>query len=491
MNETPKKSSRATAVKRGSTTAPSTAEFDEVLRLIDDARARALTAVNIALMELYWALGEYISLRIEAEGWGEGTVKALAEHIAKRRRNVRGFSVQNLWRMRQFYETYGGHPKLSALLRELSWTHNLLIMGKCKRSDEREFYLRLAHDQQWQSRESERQINGALFERTVLSPTKLSAPLRELHPDAASIFRDSYLVEFVDLPPTHSEADLQRALVEQLKKFLIELGRDFCFVDSQYPIQVGGRDFALDLLFFNRALNALIAFELKVVEFEPEHLGKLQFYLEALDRDVKKPHEQPSIGVLLCATKNNEVVEYAMSRAMSPALVAEYQTRLPDKKLLRAKLKSFMPWPSRRSRRRPVTRLCRRLRANCPWPGRRNERPARRHDPRPTARSSSNSPCRSKPSSTRPQPGQSRSVTAIRARSISGGRGGRSRPGIWLPDRGRASARPAVFRAQALFELVDQRRAAVAVSHQDGPLASLRKTDQAARETGNFTFVVE
>jgi hypothetical protein len=162
-----------------------------------------------------------------------------------------------------------------------------------------------------------------------------------LHPDAASIFKDAYLVEFLDLPPQHSEADLQRALVERLKQFLIELGRDFCYVGSQYPIQVGGRDFSLDLLFFNRALNCLVAFELKVVEFEPEHLGKLQFYLEALDRDVKKPHEQPSIGVLLCATKNNEVVEYALSRSMSPALVSEYQTRLPDRKLLQAKLHEF------------------------------------------------------------------------------------------------------------------------------------------------------
>ena len=163
-----------------------------------------------------------------------------------------------------------------------------------------------------------------------------------MHPDAAAVFKDTYLVEFLDLPPGHSEADLQRGLVEQLKQFLIELGRDFCFVGSQYPIQVGGRDFALDLLFFNRALNCPgRRSNSKSIEFEPEHLGKLQFYLEALDRDVKKPHEQPSIGVLLCATKNNEVVEYALSRAMSPALVAEYQTRLPDKKLLQAKLHEF------------------------------------------------------------------------------------------------------------------------------------------------------
>jgi hypothetical protein len=174
-----------------------------------------------------------------------------------------------------------------------------------------------------------------------MHPAKVSAALRELHPAAAEIFKDSYLLEFLQLPAVHSEADLHRGLVEQLKNFLIELGRDFCFVGSGYPLQVGRRDFALDLLFFNRALNCLVAIELKIDEFQPEHLGKLEFYLEALDRDVRKPHERPSIGVLLCATKDHEVVEYALSRAMSPALVAEYQTRLPDKKLLQAKLHEF------------------------------------------------------------------------------------------------------------------------------------------------------
>jgi hypothetical protein len=163
----------------------------------------------------------------------------------------------------------------------------------------------------------------------------------ELYPDAATVFKDSYLLEFLDLPTPHGEADLQRGLVEKLKQFLIELGRDFCFIGSQYPLQVGGRDFAIDLLFFNRALNCLVAIELKIDEFQPEYLGKLEFYLESLDRDAKKPHEQPSIGLLLCATKDHEVVEYALSRAVSPALVAEYETKLPDKKLLQAKLHEF------------------------------------------------------------------------------------------------------------------------------------------------------
>ena len=148
-------------------------------------------------------------------------------------------------------------------------------------------------------------IGRRLFERVVLSPAKLSTPLTELHPDAAAVFKDSYLVEFLHLPGVHAEADLHRGLVERLKEFLIELGRDFCFVGSHYVLQVGGKDFELDLLFFHRGLACLVAFELKVEEFKPEHMGKLEFYLEALDRDVKKPHEQPSIGVLLCATRTS------------------------------------------------------------------------------------------------------------------------------------------------------------------------------------------
>ena len=343
MSKTPKKAPRAgkTAIKRRKAASPLQADFDEVLRLIDAAKARALAAVNTALIDLHWALGEYISRRVADDGWGQATVNTLADHIARQRPNAIGFSARNLWRMMQFYETYRDRPKLSPLVTELSWTNNLIILSRCKRDEEREFYLRLCSREKWGKRELERQLDGALFERVILSPVKLSPLVTELHPEAATIFKDTYLVEFADLPARHSEADLQRGLVEQLKQFLLELGRDFCFIGSQYPVQVGGRDFSLDLLFFNRALNALVAFELKVTEFEPEHLGKLQFYLEALDRDVKKPHEQPSIGVLLCATKNNEVVEYALSRAMSPALVAEYQTRLPDKKLLQAKLHEF------------------------------------------------------------------------------------------------------------------------------------------------------
>ena len=182
-----------------------------MLGLIDAARQRAFAAVNTAIIDLYWSIGEYISRKIAQEGWGKGTVEILAATIHRRYPGMSGYSARNLWRMSQFYETYREQPKLSALLTELSWTHNLMIMGKCKREEERAFYLKLGVRQKWTSRELERQINSALFERTVLAPAKLSTLLTELHPEAASVFKDSYLVEFLDLPDLHSEHDQWRA----------------------------------------------------------------------------------------------------------------------------------------------------------------------------------------------------------------------------------------------------------------------------------------
>ena len=199
----------------------------------------------------------------------------------------------------------------------------------------------MAVQQRWGKRELEQQFRSALFERAVLNPPKLSTALRDMHPQASSQFKDGYMLEFLALPDPHSEADLHQALLQNLGRFLTELGPDFCYVASEYLVQVGNQDFAIDLLFFHRGLNCLVAIELKVTAFAPEHLGKLNFYLEALDRDVRKPHENPAIGVLLCASRDSEVVEYALSRTLSPALVAQYQTQLPDKQLLAAKLHEF------------------------------------------------------------------------------------------------------------------------------------------------------
>ena len=306
--------------------------------MIQQARGHAFTAVNATVVGLYWRIGEYISRKLDAAAWGEGVVDKLAQYIQRRQPNLRGYTRRNLFRMRQFYDAYRGQKKVSALLTQLPWTHHLIILAQSRRPEEREFYLRLAARERWSSRELERQLRAAAFERTVLSPPKVSALVARTHPAAGDVFRDSYVVDFLGLPDGHSEADLHRGLLRKLRDFLIELGRDFCFVGSEYPVQVGQRDFAIDLLFFHRGLNCLCAIELKVDQFEPGHIGQLNFYLEALDRDVRKPHESPSIGVLLCASKDNEVVEYALSRSLSPSLVAEYQTQLPDKKLLQDKL---------------------------------------------------------------------------------------------------------------------------------------------------------
>lgn len=321
---------------------PVQAYFAEIVSLIEQARQRAYQVVNTTMIDLYWEVGKAISRRIESDGWGKGTVIDLARYIQRQQPGVRGFSPQNLWRMRQFFEAYQAEQKLSPLVRELPWTHNIIILTQAKRPEERAFYLRMAIRERWGKRELERQFRQALFERTVLRPPKVSPVVRQIHGAAIdSILRDAYFVEFLDLPTTHSEADLHRGLLARLRDFLVELGHDFCFVGSEYPVQVGGRDFALDLLFFHRGLNCLVAIELKVDRFEPEYLGKLAFYLEALDRDHRKPHENPAMGMLLCASKDSEVVEYALSRSLSPALIAEYRTQLPDKKLLAAKLHEF------------------------------------------------------------------------------------------------------------------------------------------------------
>ncbi len=316
-------------------------DFSEVVHLITAARQHAYQAVNTTLIELYWQVGAYINNKIKAAEWGDGVVDALAQHLAITQPNLQGFTRRNLFRMRQFYETYQNDQIVSPLVRQLPWTHNLTILSRSKRPEEREFYLKMAVQEKWSSRELERQFTTALFERVILNPVKVSAALTQTHPDALNVFKDSYVVDFLNLPQEHSEADLHQGLLGKLKHFLLELGRDFCFVGSEFPVQVGKQDFALDLLFFHRGLNALVAIELKVDKFQPEHLGKLNFYLEALDRDHRKPHENPAIGVLLCASKDDEVVEYALSRSLSPAMIAEYQTQLPDKKLLQAKLHEF------------------------------------------------------------------------------------------------------------------------------------------------------
>lgn len=316
-------------------------QFNDIVLLIKQAQGKAVKAVNKELIDLYWNIGQYISAKIESSIWGESVVKELAEFLNRTDPALKGFSDKNLWRMKQFYEAYKGATKLSALLREISWTNNLTILSRAKSLEEKEFYLRLTIQEHYSSRELDRQINSGIFERTVLGNTKLSPVAREIHPEITNSFKDNYIFEFLGLPERHSESELQKGLIGQMKNFILELGKDFIYMGEEYRVQVGNSDFYIDLLFYHRGLQCLVAFELKAEKFKPEHLGQLNFYLEALDRDVKKPNENPSIGVLLCKDKDNDVVEYALSRSLSPTMVSEYQMQLPDKKLLQQKLQEL------------------------------------------------------------------------------------------------------------------------------------------------------
>ena len=243
------------AVRRGTATGGALSEakddgtaFAEVVGLIRAARQRSAQAVNTVVVDLYWHIGQYLHHKIEADGWAKGTVVQLAAYVARREPGKRGFSAQNLWRMRQFYQAYPAAAILSTRLRELPWSSHLHILSRTKRREEREFYLRMAAQQRWQVREVARQIDTGLFERAVLNPPKLSPALRDMQPEADQHFRDAYQLEFLALPDPHSEADLHRGLLQNLGRFLTELGRDFCYIGSEYPVQVGGQDFALDLL---------------------------------------------------------------------------------------------------------------------------------------------------------------------------------------------------------------------------------------------------
>lgn len=317
-------------------------QFTDVVKMIRNTRNQVLQIANTALIDLYWKIGQYLSVKISSAEWGDGVVKKLAAYIEKTCPDVKGFSDKNLWRMKQFYETYAtDSEKLSTVLRQISWSNNLTILSRGKSMKEREFYLRKCISERYSNRELNRQIDSALYERTIMSQPKLSPLLREIAPQAEQMFRDSYVMEFITGKEGRPENTLRRSLIKNMKEFVLELGKDFIYIDEEYRLQVGNSDFRIDLLFYHRELQCLVAFELKTEKFKPEHLGQLNFYLEALDRDVKKAKENPSIGVLLCKDKDDEVVEYALNRSLSPTMVAEYQLCLPDKKILQQKMREI------------------------------------------------------------------------------------------------------------------------------------------------------
>ena len=314
-------------------------EYNELISIIERARENAFRAVNRELISLYWDIGHYISDKAKNDGWGKSIVANFSKFLQSEQPDLKGFSAQNIWRMKQFYETYCGNEKLSALLREVSWTNNLTIMSRAKTDEAREFYLLMCKTNNYSSRELERQMDSMMFERTMISDERNKQFIAKNTGLAA--LRDSYVLEFLDIPENHKEHELRKSIIANIKDFILEFGKDFTFVGEEYRVQVGNEDFYIDLLFYNRGLSCLVAIELKVGKFKPQHLGQLEFYLEALDRDVRKPNENPSVGLVLCTSKDDMVVEYALSRSLSPALVADYRLHLPDKTLLESKLREL------------------------------------------------------------------------------------------------------------------------------------------------------
>ena len=316
-------------------------EFKEILNIIQNHRQNAYRKINEELVTMYFEIGKYLSEKVTMGEYGDAVILKISSKIKKQHPTLNGFSKRGLYQMIQFYEIYIDNQTVRTLLAHLSLTNNLLILRGTKTIEEKEFYIRLCIKNNYSSRELNRQIQSHYYERFLLSNGNA---LENLEPvvgeeDAPNTkILDQYSLEFLDLPNNYKEKDLKTAITSNLKDFILEIGKDFSFVGQEYRIQVGGRDFYIDLLFYNRAYSCLVAFELKIGEFEPEYLSKMNFYLEALDRHERKEGENPSVGIILCSSKNEAIVEYAKVRSKSPTAISTYETKLIDKKLLQKKL---------------------------------------------------------------------------------------------------------------------------------------------------------
>lgn len=347
-------------------------EFKEIHSIISFHRDRAYRAVNIEVILTNWEVGKYVSQKLKNAEWGQSVVDNLVNYLKKEQPDLKGYNRRTIYRMVQFYETYSTIEFVSATLSQIenvekendmivsamptqlhdessvlslliltNWTSHLEILSGCKIDEERIFYILLSHKEKLTYRELRRQIESSVYERSLLGEKQQSNKLKEAYPSARQLFKDSYMVDFLNLPEVHSEKSLQQGLIEQMRNFILELGRDFIFMDSEYRLQVGMNDYKIDLLFFHRGLQCLVAIELKTTKFKPEYMGQLDFYLEALDRDVRKANENPSIGILLCKSADSEAVEYSLSRSLSPTMVAEYKQKLIPKEVLQKHLREY------------------------------------------------------------------------------------------------------------------------------------------------------
>lgn len=301
---------------------------DFLAQLKSQIRSRqyqALRAVNRELVALYWELGEAIHTKQQELGWGKSVVENLARDLQAEFPGRNGFSARNLWNMLDFYKEYIPLTKLQPLVAEISWAKNLVILGRCKDDLEREFYLRATARFGWTKAVLQHQIDNKSYEKYLLGQTNFDQTLPpEILTQAALAVKDHYTFDFLELAEEHSERQLEQALVQNLRNFLAEMGGTFTFVGNQHRLEVGGQEYFIDLLLFHRRLRCLVAVELKIGDFKPEHKGKMEFYLEALDTQERLDGENAPIGIIICRNKNKTVVEYALRNAVRPLGVATY-----------------------------------------------------------------------------------------------------------------------------------------------------------------------
>lgn len=314
----------------------------QIKQRIRSGQYEALRAVNRELIALYWDIGQLIVTRQAGEAWGRSVVKTLAQDLKRDFPSVTGFSASNLWRMKLFYETYQGSEKLAPLVREIGWSHNLVIMEKCKDELEREFYLRMTRKYGWTKNVLVHQVENQSYEKTLLNQTNFSETLPDTLQDQAKLaVRDEYVFDFLELSEQHSEYELEQAILNRVDTFLRQMGGMFAFLGSQYRLEIGNQEFFIDLLLYHRRLRCLVAVDLKVGAFQPEHVGKMQFYLAVLNDTVRLEDENPSIGIILCKSKDKTIVEYALKDSDKPLGVATYRlfSQLPQE------LKGQLPSP--------------------------------------------------------------------------------------------------------------------------------------------------
>lgn len=305
----------------------------EVKTEIRAAQYRALQKVNREMIGLYWLLGKLIAERQQKHGWGKSVVENLSKEIQLEFPGLSGFSSANLWRMRVFFDTYKDDAFLAPLVREIGWSHNMIIFQKCKQPLQRAFYIRMTQQYGWTKNVLMLQVENQSYEKYLLNQTNFDQNLPEaLRPQAVLAVKDEYTFDFIELTAQHSEWELEQALIKNIRAFLIEMGGDFAFIGNQYRLEVGTKEYFIDLRLFHRRLQSLVAIELKIGEFEPEHKGKMEFYLTALNAHTKMPHENDAIGIIICQNKESTVVEYALKSSNHPIGVATYTITktLPD-----------------------------------------------------------------------------------------------------------------------------------------------------------------